>query len=665
MSDFIDPTSKQKILDKLNEHLVNQGAPTLTMEEYDTVTTLATVGAAGYGVSRIADFFRHHNDPRERMANQLFMRGHATVDEIMLSSYGEWPLKGLDLVENANPQRVNFGNILNMPGYERIENPAQRLGEKSKDFDMYSGMAQISGERFIGMNMLRLEMIPGLPAGRPIASTMGHEATHIMQGDYSFHRANDIFGDEIASAIRAANNNITNPKSDMTVFETLIPDALDHDKMNALSTGQKKRMMYFLEGSEMQARVHEIMAEGYQRWGQMPQNKEQLATALLNSGVEIPKSVKRDLNQSPTINETRAIFDSGGRPAPSGPARDLNRVQSVMNPEGKETFWNKTMPGLYSDLIEMYGDKQGRERFGLGHNVIMDYRLAREEMVGHPGPMLPTSAAADSNITAGKTANIATEFADKARHVKGGFIVDAALGAGAGILAYTIGSDLKEAGKVTFQTAVPYGDVALKLEAGDKRGAINSAMTETAGIGGAIGGAVAGIAIGSLVFPVVGTAIGATVGGIAGAVGLGVGMDKLLEEAPVITDVVEQTTDNLTRRFRANAPGTSEQIAEEQKNLLENAGLDQKIDFKGRKADAAEILRDPQQRGEFIKSLEERAKNAENPDVRESIEKISAASATFVEMEEKRMALINNPQADNIAANNISVKQNLPPRLGG
>ena len=36
------------------------------------------------------------------------------------------------------------------------------------------------------------------------------------------------------------------------------------------------------------------------------------------------------------------------------------------------------MPGLYADLIEMYGDGPGRERFGLGKNDFAEMRQTPE-----------------------------------------------------------------------------------------------------------------------------------------------------------------------------------------------------------------------------------------------------------------------------------------------
>jgi hypothetical protein len=82
------------------------------------------------------------DDPREIMANQLLARGHASVDEILAASFGEWPPKGLDIV-TAQPQRVPFHNIPEDVQQRTIE----RIGARA------AGNATLVRERNIGIMM--------------------------------------------------------------------------------------------------------------------------------------------------------------------------------------------------------------------------------------------------------------------------------------------------------------------------------------------------------------------------------------------------------------------------------------------------------------------------------------------------------------------------------
>ncbi len=49
-------------------------------------------------------------------------------------------------------------------------------------------------------------------------------------------------------------------------------------------------------------------------------------------------------------------------------AKEICGVQPQITDEMKLTFWNEVLPQVYGDLLEMYGDKEGRSRMGLGVN---------------------------------------------------------------------------------------------------------------------------------------------------------------------------------------------------------------------------------------------------------------------------------------------------------
>ncbi len=300
-----------------------------------------------------------------------------------------------------------------------------------------------------------------------------------------------------------------------------------------------------------------------------------------------------------------------------------------------------------------------------------------------------------SEVTAAATATKTTELAGDAvrdiKHIRGGLIVNAVIGTGAGIVALATGKSLMESGKVTFQSMVPYGEAALKVAEGDKTGAVRATMTETAGlagaIGGATGGAIAGAALGSVV-PLIGTAIGGAVGGvvggIAGGIGLGVGSDVLLSKVPAITEKVEKAvtatigtlragmeTEYIATYYQPQSAARSKPVAAEtqksvsaepeyiatyfaqrpqaapqpnpqeitmqQKDILHQAGLDA-IERNGKAVDTEAILRDPAQRKIFIDNLEKSAKIAQTPEAKRDIEAMIKASRSFIALEDKRAA---------------------------
>jgi len=120
------------------------------------------------------------SDLRERMANQLLMRGHASMKEILTASFGEWPPQGLDINPDLrHDQRVDFKPLAGISTF---------------------GMATFAGEREIDINNLLCCTLPRLLGKSFLNSIMGHEAVHILQGDH-FWRAEQTFSAEMARNI--------------------------------------------------------------------------------------------------------------------------------------------------------------------------------------------------------------------------------------------------------------------------------------------------------------------------------------------------------------------------------------------------------------------------------------------------------------------------------
>lgn len=119
------------------------------------------------------------------------------------------------------------------------------------------------------------------------------------------------------------------------------------------------------------------MIKGYPKWKKLPQNKEELWGALYDVGLNPPQSVREELEKSENSEEIRKIFAHKVCGHGSAELSNLLSVQAMLTPEGREVFWHETLPALYSDIIEMLGDKYGRERFGLGKNERAGFRESK------------------------------------------------------------------------------------------------------------------------------------------------------------------------------------------------------------------------------------------------------------------------------------------------
>ncbi len=306
------------------------------------------------------------NYPREIMANELLKRGHATMIELLTASFGEWPPKGLDINPDIpHDQQVVFKSFLKRT-LSKKKTPRGLFYEMTCVF----GRASIRDERVIYINGLLCRILPGLLKKSDLGHVLSHETLHSLQGD-NFYRAEEIFGRQQAEKIWQERN-------DSTSFEIMAGlnnyDGQFHKgrlraAFNRVANFFKgiPGLPYLKNGGETQAFFHESLMEGYRRWGKMPQNRDDLWAALVNMGLQPPAEISKYLEALPENSGARDfmkgnIFHTVG-------ANNLQAIADSLSKQARDIFWSMTLPALYSDMIEMYGDRQGRERFGFGVNT--------------------------------------------------------------------------------------------------------------------------------------------------------------------------------------------------------------------------------------------------------------------------------------------------------
>ncbi|SER80733.1 hypothetical protein SAMN05421690_10845 [Nitrosomonas sp. Nm51] len=129
---------------------------------------------------------------------------------------------------------------------------------------------------------------------------------------------------------------------------------------------------------------------------------------------------------------------------------------------------------------------------------------------------------------------------------RGGLIGGAVFGTLSSAFALASGSSKAEAAERFYETTVPYGAAELALARGNLEGAVESALIETASIGGSLAGAT----IGTLIMPGVGTAIGAGIGLLSGGIGAGYITEKLYDNYAQLksgaVNLAQETAESLT-----------------------------------------------------------------------------------------------------------------------
>lgn len=331
-------------------------------------------------------------DQRERMANKLLMQGSATIDEIMFASFGAWPPNGLQII-GENNQRVSFMSLWQMNNHLNTINAPEHktsLVGRLKEAFSVAGKATLENERIIGINKgstIYLDRFASLLKGNlwaaisgnadTLKTTMAHETVHLLQGDH-YWRAKEVFGHKNSQTIWRTQDNATSNLIAKEVFDshTKKPGFLSRifDKLSG-NLGSS----YYQQGIEIQARIHEVVADGYQRWGTMPQNRAELFAALENAGMNVPDKYLAEIQRLPIAEDIEILFQSKKSDGKAKEAiNDLNATVKMLTDEGQDKFWNVAIPAMYSDLIEMYGDGPGRERFGLGINPMREMRQSAD-----------------------------------------------------------------------------------------------------------------------------------------------------------------------------------------------------------------------------------------------------------------------------------------------
>lgn len=277
--------------------------------------------------------------PRKDIFKKIARRGDTTIGELLTASFGEWPLKGLDIQAEQN-QIVKVKPLAQMfKDFPLRNNFLARATEKILAYSRTAAITGINLDRIIYLN----ELIGKNP------KIMIHELAHILQQDHGLYSSYE----EVPSTF--------------TVSNQVMQAFLDQAQMKIENKNDSKKFgyafrqgkNYLLKGDEIQARLHEIMAAQYIAWGRMPTTKIELWAGLKSAGLVMPPAIAAELSSS-SENITSFQKKCGHRK----PVHDLNAVMHYLPQKSLVTFWQKILPLLYADLIEMYGDKLGRQRFG-------------------------------------------------------------------------------------------------------------------------------------------------------------------------------------------------------------------------------------------------------------------------------------------------------------
>jgi hypothetical protein len=284
--------------------------------------------------------------------------------ELLEADFGSLDINGLSIT-NAPETLCKIQDMRRNPDYESLTEE-----EKRAELIHVAGRAGAGEDIFIHPRYFDEQTLKTQIRG--FSNTLSHEHIHRLQASENetgwssaFWNPNMLFlkMPEYNSGIKGKAKNLIGKIAKQTF-----------DKHAHIKTGGHFNVTnYFSKEYEIQARLHELMVQGHTSWQKLPANKCELWAALNNLGLKMPIKYRIELHASEEGRAALREFKVSPvlRYSARHTIRDLNYISDYIGYESKrETFWNEALPAIYSNLIELYGDGPGRERFGFGPNPL-------------------------------------------------------------------------------------------------------------------------------------------------------------------------------------------------------------------------------------------------------------------------------------------------------
>lgn len=306
--------------------------------------------------------------------------GGGQSSDLLKADFGEDGPKGLD-IKPWPDRRIDVKPIKTDPYYlnQGFFGRRKHLKEHTGAYVHYES----SNEIYMQPRYLREWRMQLITARKELTGSssffnttmFGHETTHIHQhtrneqipGLYSNNFAyvtfqdlpeNTGFFDKLGTTLKRAH------LDHMVGGRSVLTQIFSKEKGETIAT-------YYALDNEIQARLHEILTIGYVEWDIMPATKTELWAAMHNLGVYTPPSILHELESSEDGKAALEKFHVHPSIAITAEpcVGTFNMIQEYLDSGALiEAVWNNHYPLLYGELLEFYGDVQGRARMDAGLN---------------------------------------------------------------------------------------------------------------------------------------------------------------------------------------------------------------------------------------------------------------------------------------------------------
>ncbi len=305
---------------------------------------------------------RATNKTRERQLIALYAKREASTLELLTADFGHWPPKGLEIIHPPEGT-VRFKPVI-ASQFQKSTNWKSLNSYQELFLSFFTaGQADARKERDIHIHeVLGLARIFNKSSDY-LANTISHEHLHILQWD--------DYRSSLASSLQNKRYAIVSQLKETDLF-----------------------LNYLSDECEFQARLHTILVNAYQQHGIMPANNHELWAALLSQGIEIPASLTKQIDQD-LLQKFKTDNDFIEFNSDKQAVREINRLTKSLKEENISEFWLDTVPRIYGDMLELYGDKYGSIRMGHSHNVQFRELFYRNARAVHKGKKTPDDAIKD------------------------------------------------------------------------------------------------------------------------------------------------------------------------------------------------------------------------------------------------------------------------------
>ena len=284
---------------------------------------------------------------------EFYDRGKANATEYLEADFGQFPPNNLNIV-NPPDFDVTFKSMFKtVPGVLRTLPSFTSLVIFANTFKPFPIMSTLF---LLGTTALKTLSLGGFVMKDKPTVHLNHMYRWFAQSQSGRRYLSHVLSHEFQHVVQQRD------------LQESLSSSFDGDRLGIaglLKDDASKYQKYLADEAEIQARLHTVVVGAYHQFERMPTNHFELMSMLATQGIATFPTMM-GLGAGRAYKKDTELFD---RYADKSAIDGLKDVIKAIDPKHKSDFFNRVLPFVYGDLIELYGDQQGHKRFGHTHNI--------------------------------------------------------------------------------------------------------------------------------------------------------------------------------------------------------------------------------------------------------------------------------------------------------